>query len=170
MRITNNISRVAPSKPLGCAPKSKSSPRQPDESIERKSREFTIHTTISARRNTTKLAFCVPLRLLTLVAFATGLLGISVAPASALSLYDHAGYQGGYRTTSSSNSDSTYHNKYFTNTFRLWDEVSSLRNNNGGWFNFHHDTNYTGPYLHVPAGAEYSYVGDTHNDRFSSHY
>lgn len=79
-------------------------------------------------------------------------------------------YEGGYWVTSTTNSVSSYNGRYFNNTYRLWDEVSSIKNHNSGWYNFHHDINYGGPYLNVPAGTEYSYLGDGNNDRFFSHY
>ncbi|GAB7518311.1 hypothetical protein TSUKUMMB_31910 [Rhodococcus sp. no. 34] len=127
--------------------------------------------TSSTRRNLTAPPARLLLRLATAVVFTAGLVGVSIAPASAyLSLYDHAGYQGGSWVTSSTNSVSSYNGRYFNNTYRLWDAVSSIKNYNGGWYNFHHDINYGGPYLNVPAGTEYSYVGYGNNDRFSSHY
>ncbi len=111
------------------------------------------------------------LRFGTAVVFAAGLAVVSVAPANAyLSLYDHANYQGGSWVTSSSSSVSSYNGRYFNNSYRLWDAVSSIKNYNGGWNNFHDNINYGGDYLHVPASSEFSYVGNFYNDKFSSHY
>jgi hypothetical protein len=104
-----------------------------------------------------------------MLALAVAGAGLSAAPANAadVDLYQNRGGTGGYFGAGAT--APTYHGYYFNNGTRLWDAVTSLRNNRGNWTTFWTNAHCSGSGYSVAPYTERPYVGATFNDTFSSH-